>query len=236
MDKLTLYRGIAVPQVRAAEVIATIHRTGMTGTEGNWAFKIPDITDVRARLDVLYSKEDLCVGEIFAGPQGSGFCACGTVSGAEYYALRHNFSAGKDDCSIVIEFEADLVDTYVDCRDFLCTAFQLWDRSSELFQAWQSSVLQQLFGAAITRYFVEACRTKEQSRRIAMCNLAALDPDVLRAHLANTKVIAGRYGTHFENAVFVKAPVPANRIRRVYTHDLRNEVHAARGMSRSLAR
>jgi hypothetical protein len=137
-------------------------------------------------------------------------------SDAAYYALHHNFSAGRDDHPIAIEFTATIDDVYVDPRDFLCTAFQLWDRESQRYREWQSQVLSDLFGRAILRYFAAACRSTNQAYRIAMCNLAALDPKVVEAHFANTKVIVGRYNTRFMSAFFVKAPVHSSRISRLY--------------------
>jgi hypothetical protein len=217
MRTITLHRGIAVARGGADRVAAIIQTDGLSGGEGRLRFQLPDIAEVRKRLDALFAKLDLTRADIFAATPFDGICACGTPLGAKYYALQHNFSAEKHDHPIVIEFTAPTDEVYVDPRDFLCTAFQLWDRESRAFQLWQSEVLRNLFGQPIRRYFAAACQSTNQSYRIAMCNLAAFDPGVLEGHMANTKVIAGRYNTRFSSAFFVKAPVLPNRICRVYT-------------------
>jgi len=216
MTTFTLHRGIAIPRANSERVVANIQATGMSGSEGRWRFQLPAIADVRRELDRFYAKPDLTRDDFFAAAPFNGLCAGGRPSDAAYYALRHNSCADRNDQPLAIEFTADIVDVYVDPRDFLCTAFQLWDRASEGHKEWQSKVLRELFGSAVTRYFAAACRSTDQTYRIAMCNLAAFDPEVVKAHFANTKVIGGRYGTRFSSAFFVKAPVDPGRINRVY--------------------
>lgn len=215
MRTLAMHRGITVPQREGQRVVAAIQQTGMSGSEGRWRFVLPDIVDIRPRLNVLFTKPDLTKDDIFSSAPFDGLCACGAPAGAAYYALRHNFSA-ENDYPVAIEFEADIDDVQVDPRDFLCTAFQMWDRQSETHREWQSEILCDLFGSAVERYFAAAARSKDQGYRIAMCSLAAFDPEVVQAHLENTKVIAGRYGTRFSSAFLVKAPIHASRIKRVY--------------------
>jgi hypothetical protein len=217
MRTLTLHRGIAVPQGEAERVVEEIRASGMSGSEGTWRFRIPDIADVRRRLDVLFTKSDLTRNDIFTATPFNGLCACGVPTGAAYHPCRRNSAANGNYHPIMIEFTADVVDICVDARDFLCAAFQLWDRKSEVHRTSQSEVLRDLFGTAITRYFAASCRSSDPTYRIGMCNLAAFDSEVVEAHFANTKVIGGRYGTRFSSAFFVKAPVCASRIKRVYT-------------------
>jgi hypothetical protein len=76
-------------------------------------------------------------------------------------------------------------------------------------------VLSALYGSAIRRYFETAAETQDQTHRIAMCNLASFDQDVVRAHYANCLVIAGRHRTRFESAFLVRAPVQSESIRNV---------------------
>lgn len=216
MRTFTMHRGIAVPRDSSVRITASILAGGMSGSEGRWSFRLPDIVDVPGRLESLFGKAGLTRDDIFDSTPFNGLCACGTPSGAAYYALRHNFSAERDDHPLAIEFTADIDYVYVDPRDFLCTAFQLWDRESDRHQVWQSGVLCGLFGSAIKRYFTSACRSTDQTYRIAMCNLAALDPGVVEAHFANAKVIAGRYGTRFCSAFFVRAPISSRHVTRVY--------------------
>ena len=217
MRTVTLHRGIAVARGEAERVSATIRTEGLLGTEGKLGFIVPDIVEVRSRLHTLFAKPDLTYDDIFAATPFDGICACGTPAGAAYYATRHNFSPEDADQPIAIEFTAPIDEVYVDSRDFLCAAFQFWDRESETHREWQSKVLGDLFGASILRYFAAACRSPKQTYRIAMCNLAAFDPEVVESHIANRKVIAGRYNTRFSSAFFVKAPIQCNRISRVYT-------------------
>jgi len=137
-------------------------------------------------LDALVSKSDLSLedtrpknGNIFPG-----ICACGEVAGAAYYAWQHN-RKGVNATPILIEFDApdDLVS--IDGRDFLYTAFQMCD--PEL--AGPSPALAKVFGDHILRYARRAWAMKEQS--IPLCDLACYDPEVVRAHHANTVVLGG---------------------------------------------
>jgi len=212
---VTLYRGLAVPEVEAKRIEQKILSEGVSGTEGNWQFHVPDILHVRASLEALFRMPDLTRDHLPEDTTFRGFCACGGATGAAYYALRHNFTK-KNDYPLVIEFTASIDDIYVDGRDFLYPAFQLWDRHFTNNQDWQSAVLCDLFGPSISRYFDTACQSAHQPYRIAMCDLATFDSEVAWGHVHNERVIAGRYGTMFTSAFFVKAPVTANRITRVY--------------------
>jgi hypothetical protein len=56
-----------------------------------------------------------------------------------------------------------------------------------------------------------------QSARIAICDLAIHDPEVVEAHHASNLVIAGRHGTVFRNAFSVKVPISSDAILRVWS-------------------
>jgi len=213
MTTLTLYRGIAVKTGTEAKIENTIRNCGIEGTEGNLGFKIPDILDVRAHLADLMMDSTLHTDKIFKFTPFNGICACGTPQGAEYYALHHNFSAGMT--PLLIEFNVTLDDMYVDCRDFMCPAFQLWDSRGTAGKAKQEKIMVELFGSSVLPYFENATRTKEQSLRIALGNLAAFDAEVVKAHYSNRKIIHGRQNTRFSSAFFVKAPVLASSIKSV---------------------
>jgi hypothetical protein len=150
--KLILYRGIATDPLKADALITNVKRNGLSGTEGSWNFVIPDIIDVRKRIDQIFAKERPSKDDIFIETPFAGICACGDKNGARYYALKHNRSKERP-ASILITFEASLDDVYVDCRDFLCSAFQLWDRETTRLKEKQASFLQALYGDAINRYF-----------------------------------------------------------------------------------
>ena len=62
------------------------------------------------------------------------------------------------------------------------------------------------------RYADSAWKRTSQEARIALCDLAVYDPEVIRAHYDNELVLGGRYGTIFRNAFLVKAPVPASAL------------------------
>jgi len=235
MKTLSLYRGIAVPSARVDAVVAAIESRGLRGDEGDWKFQVPDVAKVRADIEALFARPDLTIKDIFQSTPFLGICACGTSSGGEYYAAKHNFST-KNDYPLTIEFEAALDKIYVDPRDFLCTAFQLWDSCSMNLRASQAALLSELFGPRILRYFESACQVRDQTHRIAMCNLAAFDPEVVSAHYANRKVIAGRYGTSFASAFFVQTPVPPERIRRLYTAERNSPSVPDVSLSRFLGR
>jgi hypothetical protein len=121
-------------------------------------------------------------------------------------------------CPLVIAFRASLDDIYVDGRDFLVTAFQLFDRGSRQYLDSQRDVLAKLFGPAVLPYFDKSSATEDMQVRIALGNIACFDRAVIEHHYSNRLVIAGRYGTFFRSAFFVKAPVASGRISGVDTH------------------
>jgi len=222
--ELTFYRGITVKRRNVDEVLESIRRSGISGDEGQWwKFKLPDISKVRNQLQTLLELEsgDDILNAIFRDSSFSGICACGDEIGGRYYALKHNRSNETTE-PVLIVFIASLEDVYVDPRDFLCTAFQLWDRDGHNRINWQKDILAELFGSKILVYFERACRTTDQRFRIAVCNRASFDPEVVLSHYRNKKVIRGRYGTTFCSAFFVKCPVtPTQIVDCIY---LRNEV------------
>jgi hypothetical protein len=211
--EMTLYRGIAVDRQSLSMVLETIQQFGISGDEGWWNFKLPDILKVRKQIKALWklTSGDEIIGSIFNDTPFRGICACGDETGGRYYALKHNRKLDKTE-PILIVFKAKIDDVYVDARDFLCTAFQLWDRTSSDKKKQQSKILEELFGPQVLRYFEAACRTKEERYRIAMCNLASFDPEVVISHYHNQRVIRGRYGTTFCSAFFVKCPVKPSQI------------------------
>jgi len=211
---VTLYRGLAVPKADAKATGKRILSEGMLGREGRWQIILPDISHVRASLEALFCKPDLTRNDVLVNSQFRALCASGTAAGAAYYAIRHNHTE-REDHPLVVEFTVSIDDICVDPRDFLCSAFQFWDRQSNGHRAWQSEILCQLFGPRILRYF-EACQSTDQVLRIAMCNLAACDPEVVLGHLRNRRVIVGRYRTEFASAFLVKPPVSSDQISRIY--------------------
>lgn len=212
------YRGISVSPQNVNAVIEAVSNQGIVGDEGWWKFSIPDIRQVREALPQLLEDPDLHVSRIFRTTPHKGICACADKLGAFNYALR----SAQDDVKtepLVIEFVAPLDDVYVDVRDFLATAFQSWDMietPSEALHQHQKKILKILYGEAIIPYYEKCIQSTNQQTRIALANLAPFDPEVVRAHCRNDEIIFGRYDTRFRSAFFVKAPVPADNITRVY--------------------
>jgi len=222
-----MYRGIAVPSAMSDEVVASIKSGGLRGDEGTaWSVRMPSARKVRRALESLYKKVDLSTDDIFADAELPGVGACGGIMGATYYGASHN-RTGENDQPIVIAFDVALDIVYVDSRDFLCTVFQMWDRETTDLRGQQAATLRDLYGQRIGRYFNQACATDDQQRRIAMCNLASFDSEVVLAHHANRKVIAGRHGTLFTSAFIVQAPIEPESIRDVQTVSQQFEPPAA---------
>jgi hypothetical protein len=212
---LTLYRGIAVPVTEVAAIADAIRKRGLLGTEGRWKFSIPDVDQVRRRLADMAANPRTSRSDILEPSCGLAICACGHPEGGAFYAIEHNGGAGT--APLLISFRIPDSRVYVDCRDFLCTAFQLWDREGIAGQARQREILSTVFGSAVVRYFNAACNTTDQAIRIAQCNLAAFDPAVLAAHYKNRLVIAGRYRTRFASAFFVASPISPNEVVDVFS-------------------
>jgi hypothetical protein len=66
-----------------------------------------------------------------------------------------------------------------------------------------------LFGDALLATRLEHGRP---GRAQGVCDVAVQDPEVIRAHAANTAVIGGKSNTLFASAFMVRLPVPASRI------------------------
>jgi hypothetical protein len=163
-------------------------------------------------LAVLFTKPDLSPDDTRGDHLAElpAICACGEEEGAAYYAWWHNRS-GEDDTPVLIEFSAPVEEVAIDGRDFLCTVFQLG--KPELSR----EILLQLFGARILHYAEPAWSRKDNQYDIAMCDLAALDPEIITAHHANRCVIGGRHRTVFRSAFTVRLPITSANIRRVWS-------------------
>ncbi len=207
-DLTRFYRGISVSHHQAECVIANIRAHGLQPGDGWWTMKAADL---KRHIHEIWRKPTITLAD--TRPEGSEptwVCACAEEGGALYYACRHNKSADKD-TPILIVFDMESSKAIVDGRDFLYTAFQLGDSTRA------RPVVERIFGSAILRYIDRAWSTEEQEERIALCDLAVQDDDVIRAHAKNKIVIGGRYHTRFRSAFFVKSPIPAECISNVRT-------------------
>ena len=218
MKKLTLFRGISVSKNEVEKIKGNIITNGIKGNEGFWEF---ELNDLRKQLNELFEKPDLSTEDtrpsIWIEDHNNGghrelingfpvICAADKL-GAHYYALVHNRHKVKDEVGLIVSFETPIDNVYADGRDFLYTCFQLWDRNATKNYAKQLSLLTKIYGDAIRKYFEKASKSKDQSYRIAMCDLATQDIDVVKAHYKNDIVIGGRYGTVFKSAFFVRVPI-----------------------------
>jgi len=179
----------------------------MAGTEGWWKFRVPQqIDDIQNRVEEIVLAPE-AYNDIYK-VETEGLCACGEGIGAAYYARKHNHQPKEGKTHpLLITFRAKDFDVYVDCRDFLVTAFQLFDRHSAHYLDEQRQALATLFGSAVLKYFDLSCKSEEQQIRIGLANIACFDRAVIEAHYENRRFIAGRHKTQFCSAFFVKAPV-----------------------------
>jgi hypothetical protein len=203
---MRLYRGMAVPASKADSVVSAIKVEGLASGQGGREFDF----NHPGPLDALFLKENLSTEDTRSDDRQFAVCACGEEIGAAYYAWRHNRS-GDNNTPIMVEFEVDERSTAVDGRDFLYTVFQLGD------PALARPVLDRVFGHSVLRYAEKAWKSKDNRTRIALCDLAIHDPQVVKAHHSNTVVLGGRYHTVFKSAYLVRLPVEANAIVRVWS-------------------
>lgn len=205
---LTFFRGIAVPGASAEATMADIRERGLHERGRLWRMFQQWPSDPAA----LFAKPDLTTHDTRGDdvPKVPAICACGDEDGAAHYAWRHNRS-GDNDTPVIIAFTAPIDRVDIDGKDFLYTAIQ-FGRPERA-----RAVLSALFGPRILRYADPAWARKDPSYAIAMCDLAIIDPEIIRAHHANRSVIAGRHGTVFRSAFTVRMPVDATAILRVWT-------------------
>ena len=162
--------------------------------------------DLKARAESLWDLPVVRTAD--TRPEGETppwVCACADEEGALYYACKHNRTQ-EHDTPIVISFEAEASDVLIDGRDFLYTLFQAGVPERARL------VARRLFGPRILRYVDRAWATKEMDERVALCDLAIQDDEVVAAHAKNRTVISGRYGTCFKSAFLVRLPVLPARI------------------------
>jgi hypothetical protein len=216
IDALRFHRGLAVREADAASVMDAIRQDGLVVEGRFWSgLAVPDL---KPRLEHLWRSPDLSLEitrpeDLPALPR---ICACADRRSAMYYACSHN-REGDRTASILIEFEAGLADVVVDGRDFLYTVMQLGNPAAS------REPLERVFGPAVLRYADRAWSTpaSDQRTRIACCDLATQDLEVIRSHASNGLVIGGRYRTRFSSAFMVTAPVPPSKIASVEHVDCR---------------
>lgn len=213
-----LYRGIAIAKEQAQKIKDGLISIGIRGDEGNWKILVPDTRD---KLEILFNRQDLTTDDTRAKTENT-VCACGDKGGASYYALVHNTHRNTEEVSFVISFVMPLSAIWIDGRDFLYTCFQLWDREGARHFKEQSEILKKLFGVNIEKYFKKAALSGDQDYRVAMCDLACQDSQVIQDHIRNKIIIGGRYGTKFRSAFSVKPPINPRQILSVKSAEFAN--------------
>lgn len=202
MSQMTLFRGYSIPFGEEDRFFREIKQHGIR------PYSKSRLTPTKPRplrantREELFKKENLTTED--TRPEGAReeeyVFACGDYLGAAYYAKCHNKI--PDSNAFVIQFTVNSINRVsVDGRDFFCTLVQR-GRSAERFSA-----LETCYGKSIRRYLDKAWNSDQQDFRIAMCDLAAEDPKIIRAHLASKKVIRGRFRTIFRSAFVIACPV-----------------------------
>ncbi|WP_375765163.1 hypothetical protein NR798_25955 [Archangium gephyra] len=204
---IKMFRGISVPMADAPEAKRRIMASGLSGDEGGSRWKSVWLS---RHFNELWEHPSLFREVTQRGVNESALFACGEEGGASYYACAHHAKPGNT--GLLIVFLAPEESIAVDCRDFLCPAFQLWDSRNKFSQDAVGSTLARLYGDAILPYFRRAAATKNQQERITLCNLASFDQKVVHAHYANSIPFRGRYGVTCASSFIVRAPIPAASI------------------------
>jgi hypothetical protein len=203
------FRGIAVPTSTADTVIDSILQSGLNRDRG-W----PMVWERPNNPEALFEKPDLSMDDT-QGPRETapvGICFCGEESSAAVYACERNIHRDND-TPILIEIEANPETVAIDGRDFLYSIFQLGDPQKA------APALERLFGPKILRFAEAAWSSTDQSKRIALCDLAIHDRQIVANHYENRLVIGGRHSTRFYNAFKIKLPIEPTAIIRVWRPD-----------------
>ncbi|AOG03461.1 hypothetical protein [Bosea sp. RAC05] len=135
-------------------------------------------------------------------------CACGDEAGASHYAWKRSDPSLTP---IMMEVEVPLHRLVVDGNDFL---FRIFSRGiPEL----AGPYVERMFGPAAMSYARRAwSRPRGDEERMALCELAILDPEVVAHHHANSITIKGGTQTVFASAFTIRLPLEANEIVRVW--------------------
>ena len=211
---MRFFRGIAVPASKADTVIDSILQNGLNRDQG-WLM----LWEKPNNPESLFEKLDLSTDDT-RGPRETapvGICFCGEKSSAAVYSCERNVYR-NDDTPILIEIEASSEIVAVDGRDFLFGAFELGDPEKA------ASALETFFGPKILRFAQSAWRSTDHDKRLALCDLAIHDCDVIAHHYKNRMVIGGRHSTRFFTAFIIKLPIEPASIVRVWKPDTSPEL------------
>jgi hypothetical protein len=169
------FRGIAVPASTADTIIDSILQNGLNRDQG-W----PMLWEKLNNPEGLFEKPDLSTDDT-RGPRETapvGICFCGEESSAAVYACERNVSH-ENDTPILIEVEADLEMAAIDGRDFLYAMFQFGDPQKA------APAIARLFGPKVLHFARAAWSSTDHSKRLALCDLAIHDSEVIAHHYRN---------------------------------------------------
>lgn len=219
---LKFYRGIAVTEDEWESVAHHIRANGLRASaQTTWQV---EVVDLRAHLEHLFAKPGLSLSDtrpsqLVKTDRGShrrllgavpAVSACGDELGGAYYATRHNRTSEKT-APLLVCFEADVGDVQIDGKDFMHNPMFQTGHTQD-----QRDWMIRIFGQAVERYVERAWLSNNQlDYRLAMCDLAAQDRQVICDHRSNEIVLGGRCGTIFKSAFNVRLPVAPARIVKV---------------------
>jgi len=222
--ELKLYRGITLAKQDVDRVIEDVKLNGINvSEEARWKFQITFIKD---KVTELFEKNDLStldtrpqknkpndytMGELINPSKTVCFA---DKLGATYYAVKHNKTKEKT-VPILIETEIDLKNIIIDGRDFLYTCFQFLEMKDINKQKKQINDLTQIFGKSIEKYLIKSSKTDIQDTKIALCDLATHDDDVIKEHYLNKIILGGKHNTIFRTAFHIKTPIRKEYIKSV---------------------
>lgn len=223
MKNLTLYRGISVSEIELDSTIDSIQAKGLVqNSKQTWNGFI--WKNLKADIDVLYQKEDLT--RVDTSPrskwvktkngghrvysEGEKSICFADRYGAEYYATKHNITK-EHIVPLLITVNIDIGSIAIDGRDFLYTVFGCIEPNDLAKTKRQTDKLKKLFGKKIEKYITKIIR-HPNSEKLAICDLAIIDNEIIIDHSKNELIIGGRCNTTFRSAFFVKVPIHPNQI------------------------
>ena len=196
---MRFFRGISVPTNDLFETIDTIKSNGLLNINPKASYGAKN--QFIRNGETLRFKSNLSLSDTRDKKKLSdAIYTCGDKEGAYYYANFHNRTV-ENDTPIIIEFEAPPSSIIVDGRDFLYPIFQMGDPSKARL------VLKDCFGKSVLKYAELAWSSEDQLYRIAQCDLAINDRDVIVSHYKNKKILGGRHNTKFKCAFTVSLPI-----------------------------
>ncbi len=202
-----LFRGLQFDKKIAPQEIASIRRDGIVDsakrTSNYYGIKTP--TNDALSTKGFDFRDPLWDEETFPP------FACADIRSASRYA-----SDDLDKQGVVVRFEIDPSQVYVDGRDFLIFAFQIADRWINVRS--RRELMAQAFGPRILEWAECAAMqhgASETDLRINVACHACSDPQVIQAHLCSKIVLFGKASFYFCSAFRFNTPVTNTKVTLV---------------------